>query len=307
MADVLDYLGEDGILRSLLTKMLKGKPVAMYPQTSSEVVKYKESSVEATLTELLKNHSNLSTLAKNTSKSLSSLTEDTYRKKYIDIAVNTLLEKLSDVNVSITNILIAIHSLDMYEKEDIDQKVYNLTATISGLDTLLSTRIESFLTYLTSNYDDKAAMDAKVDECLLEISEYQKNIDLNFRELILQMKAEFGDLFNQRFETFYKKEEVDALIEEYYDKVSTIRGDYTAMNSKAVSDINAYLIGTKKALEQTHQDQLEVSDINLKAHMDENKNDIQNSIKALADQLGDLQSAIAVNNSSYPSADEEAF
>ena len=306
MASAQDAIGSDGILRTILTKNLNGVPTALYPHTSADVVDYKETSVEVTLDSLKQANEALSVLAKNTAHDLRNLNSEAYHKDYIDNVVNELLNKILEIKLVITNINIAIHAIEVYQKPDIDQKVNEIVAAIASINTILTDKLASLTQYITTEYDDASKIDEKVSNCLQTISDFKDTINTSFSNFILQSKAEYGDFFRERFDTFYKKEEVDGIIQDYYDRVSTIRGDYTEMNKKAVSDMNAYMQSAKKILEASHQNQMDILQIRLVDKMVEGNDDIKSAIRNLSSQLANMQTA-ANPSSIYPSADEELF
>ena len=307
MPIIQDAIGKDGILKAILTRNVNGVPTVLYPHTSADVVDYAETSVEVTLDKLKETNEALSILAKNTAAELRNLNGDAYHKEYIDNIINELLDKILEIKLAITNMAIAIHSIEVYQKPDIDQKLNEIIAAIASINTILTEKLATLTQYITIEYDDIPKIDEKIANCLKTITDFKDEINTRFSDFILQSKAEYGDFFRERFEAFYKKEEVDAIIREYYDKVSTIRGDYTEMDKKAVSDMNAYMQSTKKNLEASHQNQIDVLQVQLIDKMTEGNDGIKLAIRALSNQIANLQTSSNMELSSLPLADEEMF
>lgn len=306
MASIFDTIGADGIMRGILTEMLNGRPTALYPKTHSDSVIYKESSVEGALDELNRAHSNLSTLIKDTRSELKDFEESVYVKNTVNELLDAVYERLSSSFIEMTKLAIAIHGISTYNKEEVDQKFIDLEIPLVQSIQNLTQSYYQLSEYLTDNYDNRTTQEEKIAALSRKVEDFKLSISEIMNDLLRQFKAEIKDDELNTLSDYYKKTEIDSIVEQCENTFSTIRGDVALMNMNSAVDIKEHfnhsqdaILERNASIMKTECDNLEVK-LNAKyAALGAKFDDIMSTLTALSNRVPET--------SEYQNADEVRF
>ena len=313
MANVADFISNDGVLRSLLAKTVNNTPTAIYPKTHSDIVIYKETSVEDALNNLSIWANNISNLLSSTIQTINTLDLSTYSKTYIDALQAEINNSIVAIQKSITSIRSDIEDMSFYTKDQYDQGMYDISAEVNRLSNQVTVFIDNLSSYISSNYDDVASEEVKLSLVYKALNETREAIYSDNANTLNQLRASLRDLINTKFENYYNKEQTDAIHTEYENshtvEMNLLRGDVYTMNQKAASDVNQYTQVMKQEILNTQSDMLNEYGTNILNTLNNNHNMDSILNKELKNSIDSLYTMIESKfpSGEYESADEEEF
>ena len=247
MPNILEKVSSDGAVRSLLSKMVNGQPVAILPRTSSDIVEYNGSTVEKKLNDLQEWFTNLSVLLNNAIKSICDISDNTIDRSYITERLDSVNRLITSNTANIVDIRNTIANLSYYERDDIDQKLYQF---MDGVETdvgNISTILDNVSSFFEDSYYSIPDVNYRYDK-IINIIDDAKNIIRNeFTDTFNQFMANVLDMVNRTMMDYTTQNEfvssneiIDRRINKLNDKLTTLRGDTIVMNTESISEVNQY-------------------------------------------------------------------
>lgn len=314
MANAADFIGADGVLRSLLAKTLNNTPTAIFPTTHSDSVIYKETSAEDALNKLTEWADNISNLLSNTIQTINTLDLATYSKTYIDQLQNEINSSITLLQKSITTIKSDIADMSFYTKDQYDQGMYNISSEVERLTSQVTLFIDNISQYISSNYDDIKAEETKLSLINKALNETREAIYSDNANTLNQLRASMRDLINDKFLQYYTKDESDNILNNlntlHDSEMSSLRGDVYTMNEKSASDVNQYTQIMKQEILSNQDSKINYLETNILNTLNNNHNmssQLTNQLKNTISALSTLIESKLPTQSEYESADEEEF
>ena len=308
MATIFDTVSSDGILRGILTELLNNTPTPFYPATHSNVVYYKESSVEVALTNLFSAHDKLSALLKETRNDLNEFEESIYGnfKSYMSELLTAVYSKLSNSFSEMTKLSIIIHGLSGYSKEDVDQKFNDFEATLTSSITTLTQYYQQLSNYLTTNYDNKITQTEKLSTLATKVEEFNTSTIERMYDLLNQFRIEIKDQTAEMLEGYYKKSEIDELKTTQDIHISDIKGDVDLMNKETATELKDHLNVTRDAIVERASNEIKSTCSNMSAEVAQQVSSFQSKFDSIMGLLTTIGNRVS-NGTAYENADEVRF
>ena len=299
MASVEDFIDNDGVLRSLLSKTIDDTVYALYPKTNADVVKYKESTVEMVLESMNNILTNIRSNLVEVTSNLNELSGSTYNKTYISSVLDQLNETIDNNSANIINIKEIINSMSYYTQDEITQKFMSLTQDINKSINYTNTIVQELSKFSNLNFITKQDLIYKLEANKQEIIELQSSledlINSNFRQIALDLDERILKDMNN----FYKFEDINTEFDSVYGNIDSIendmsilRGDMTSMNGKTENNVNNHIDQAKNNMINNTNNKISqlqnVIDIN---NTNQNSKIDQNQIQLLS-SLGKVSSNV---------------
>ena len=334
MASVQDFTGSDGILRSLLTKNVNGRPIPLYPRTSAEVVLYGETSVKMKLDNISNLLGSLSTTVSTVNKTLTVLNANTYNKAYIDSLINGINVSITGINLDINEIRTNISNINAYTKPQVDTLLSTMNTSINNNLNTLTSRVTQLQDYLLTNYYTKAEMDTKLNGLDYSLTQLRNTVNNDLRNELSQFNVTVMELVEERLEDYYEKSYIDSLesdvksgIVTNSQKIETLREETTSMNAQSISDINEHTDAIEASIIRSNNEKIDTLESNVNAKIESQSEAYDAKFENLHGIIGQLSSSFTtqLNNMyanlvskiddsgddepavTYESADEEAY
>ena len=335
MASINDAIGLDGVLRTLLSKILNNKPVVVYPHTSADVVKFQETTVEARLLALIASIDNISTVLKFNSKKIESMGNSMYDKDSVNDLIAELSTKIESEQSSIIQLNYVLENLSVYNKSEIDQKILTLSQDSAKSLEALSTLLAELSSYLNSNYSTNTDLNLQISAVEESITNMRTLVNTDLSSSLLQYYANISDLLRDTLDAYYTKEEVDnqtndinSKIKDVQDDISELRGENITMNTESVTYVNEHTDSVQQAIIQASNAKIDTLKENVESKMDNQLEAFMQALSLLTGSMNALKGSLVTdlnnvysklrsqlisiggNDSgvlTYKSADEEVF
>ena len=317
MSSVEDHVGSDGILRSLLSKVINNRALPLYPYTEAASVYYKENTVQVMLDTLDEWHHNLATALRSVREDFDNHVNDSYQKDKINEMVEEILDKVNINLDRITTLRSEFDALSYYPQIDLDQKFFLISEDVEQNIFQMNTLTQELSSYIAANYYDSNEWEAHKNLLLKQTEELHDLFRTNMGDDIRQIEADYHDMLNEKMEQYYTKSEADQLhssaAEEVHyltDEFNYFKGDYIAMNAQSASDVNENTNAAKKQI----MDNTELQISELRESIDSSLSSQSDEMRGLLTQANDLISQLSStiisrlpSEGSYTSADEEEY
>ncbi len=323
MASLEDHY-DNGILKSLLAKVVNNAAVPVYPRTSAEIVSYGESNVKAKLDSLNNTVINLQNLTSTISANITDLANSRYDRTYIDLIISSINDQLVTIKEQLTVAQGTLDGLNVYTKEEINDKVSRLTGDLSQAQSVLDARISELNTYLINNYDNKISNADFRNNLKSEMGNLKDAVDAKLNKSIADLRNEINSWVTGVVAEYYTKEDINGMMSTVNNNISGVntavedlREETTSMNATSVNEINNHIDEENSEMLQSIDTKFGTNLESVQEKIDSQTSQIEVMIETLKGTINNINSSVAAQIANisggssggvtYQNADEEAY
>lgn len=315
---------DNGILKSLLAKVVNSTAVPVYPRTSAEIVSYGESNVKAKLDSLNNTVINLQNLTSTISANITDLANSRYDRTYIDLIISSINDQLVTIKEQLTVAQGTLDGLNVYTKEEINDKVSRLTGDLSQAQSVLDARISELSAYLVNNYDNKNSIASFRINLESKMDNLKNAVDTELEDSIEDFKNEINSWVTGIVAEYYTKEDINGMMSTVNNNISGVntavedlREETTSMNATSVNEINNHIDEENSEMLQSIDTKFGTNLESVQEKIDSQTSQIEVMIETLKGTINNINSSVAAQIANisggssggvvYQNADEEAY
>ena len=322
MASIEDYY-DNGILKSLLAKVVNDSPVPIYPRSSAEIIEYEDTTVKAKLDNIDLALENISALIDGINITIDSVSGSRYDKTHIDSIISSINTNISRTQDRLANIEADFGALDVYNKNQVNDFISRIETTVTRDINTLTASCSRLEAYVINNYYTRTEADEKHAELKAQVDALDAKLNGDFNDAVISFKEEITNYLTGIISEYYSKADIDTMIATMTRNISTVntavedlREETTSMNETSVNTINNHSDDNKTAI-------IDALNLKLNSNLESIDTKLNNQTQQFEALLQVVTGAINTINSSvgtqiaefletggpdaYENADEEAF